>query len=216
MKPKEVLKHLKDYVLRSYISAVFSSAVNIAFLVYNVYLGIVYHLIWNATICCYYFLLALLRILIFWNEKKWKKNNPENIYKCRAGLFRLECWLLLLVDLVLVVPIILMVKSQRVVNIGMIPAIAIATYTTYKTVMAILNYKKTRSNENLSLYGLKIINLKDALVSILTLQNTMIMVFGDKDLMLTLCAYTSAGILGIMLIITILLIRKSRRFSIVM
>ncbi len=211
MKPRVLVEQWKDYVLRSYVTATFSFAVNIAFLVYNLYLGVAYHLIWNTSICGYYFLLVLLRMLIFWNEKKWNRKPPQNIYQCRAVLFRFESWLLLLVDFALIAPVVLMVKSQRTVNIGMIPAISVAAYTTYKIVMAILNYRKTSNNENLSLYGLKILNLKDAIVSVLTLQNTLIMVFGDKNDMLILCAYTSAGMLGIMVVISVLSIKKSKR-----
>ena len=60
---------------------------------------------------------------------------------------------------------------------------------------------------------MKIINLKDAIVSILTLQNTMVMVFGNETSMLTLTAYTSAGMLVGMFILTILSIRKGYQYS---
>ncbi len=211
MNINDIWKELKDYVLRSYVSATCSTAVNIAFLAYNLYLGIVYKIVWNTSICGYYFLLILLRGLIFYNERKWHKKPPKELYQSRTKLFQVEMYLLCVMDIALIAPIYYMVKAQRSVRIGKIPAIAIAAYTTYKIVMAIINYRKTRKNENLSLYGLKILNLKDALVSILTLQNTLIMVFGHKSEMMTLGAYTSGAILVLMIGITIMLLRKSRK-----
>lgn len=203
----------KDYELRSYLLSGFSLFTTFAFLIYNLVLGIVYKTVWNFSISIYYMVLLGLRTLIIVKEKHWRLETEDCRRKHQLQLFRFTTILLLLMDIALIVPIALMVFTQRSVNMTMIPAIGIAAYTTYKITVAIINYVKTREQRNLSLFGLKIINLKDAIVSILTLQNTMVMVFGNGKSLQTLTAYTSAGMLFAMFVITILLIRKGNQYS---
>jgi hypothetical protein len=76
----------------------------------------------------------------------------------------------------LIVPIIVMIKGDRKYDWGLIPAIAIASYTFYRIVMAIINYVKSRRNDNFLIRQLRTFNLIDSLVALLTLQNTMIIV----------------------------------------
>ena len=79
---------------------------------------------------------------------------------------------------------------------GLIPAIAMAAYTTYKVTMAILHMRRRKGGHAL-IRELRTINLIDAMVSILTLQNTLIMVNANADEignMRTLAAISSAAI----------------------
>lgn len=101
-----------------------------------------------------------------------------------------------------------MVLSRRTVVMGKIPAIATAAYTAYKITVSAVNYKKAKNRENLSLFCLKIINLKDAMVSVLTLQNTLISVYSDGKSMPFLTSYTSAAQLAAMIIMTFFWIKK--------
>lgn len=96
---------------------------------------------------------------------------------------------------------------------GLIPAIAMAVYTTYKITMASIHIQKqTRNNRNNVLVAeLRTINFIDALVSILTLQNTLIMVNQTKSSahdMLILSAVSSAVIYIVILFATIHLLIK--------
>ena len=92
----------------------------------------------------------------------------------------------------------------------MIPAIAMATYTTYKIVMASVNLKRRTRSENRLVRLLRMINFIDALVSILTLQNTLIMVNmkDESNRMLSLTAVTSAAIMLAVLALSIAALRK--------
>ena len=100
-------------------------------------------------------------------------------------------------------PIALMVRMERPVNMGLIPAIATAAYATWKITLASIRYRRrTRSADGFTAQ-LRTVGLVDALVSILTLQNTLIMVndAGDGRSMLTLAALSSTVIfLGIVAI----------------
>ena len=79
----------------------------------------------------------------------------------------------------------------------LIPAIALAAYTTYKIIAASVNLKRGKRISNKLVRLLRTISFIEALVSVLTLQNTLIMV-NTKDGgagMLTLTAVTSAAIM---------------------
>ena len=118
--------------------------------------------------------------------------------------------MLFLLNLSLVVPVSLLVLLQKPVKMSLIPAITMAAYTTYKTVMASVNLKKRKKSENRLVRLLRTINFIDALVSILTLQNTLIMVnmHGEGNQMLTLSAVTSAVIMLAVLALSVAAIRK--------
>ncbi len=192
-----------NYELRSFLTSSFSFFINIAFLVYNLVFGIINKTVWNWSISIYYALLITFRASILLLERKWNKEKATDLEEKRLKLFNVVCWCLLIMDFALIAPISLMVMSKRSVKIGMISTIAIAAYTTYKVTLAIINFSKKKSKINLSIRTLRQITLKDAVVSVLTLQNTMVMVFGNMSSMLTLTALTSAGMLLVLIAITI-------------
>ncbi len=204
---KERIKQIfKDYTVRSYIFAGFSFVINIAFLVYNFVVGLLYDSIWNSTISGYYLLLIIMRLIVLICEERWKNKGEEEKHKKRVSLFRSIGILLVVLDVSVNGLVLLMLADDRPVNVSKIAAIAIAAYTTYKIIIAIYNFSKTRRQENLSLFSLKIISLMDALVSLITLQNTLIITFGNFEEMGTMMFWTSFAITMIMAVLTIFLL----------
>ena len=117
-------------------------------------------------------------------------------------------------DLALMLPIALMVVLAKPLYIGLIPAIAMAAYTTWKITIASIHIcRRRRFGEDLLLGELITVNFIDALVSILSLQNTLIMVnqakTGDSGSMLTLSAVSSAVIYAAIIALTAQLLRKA-------
>ncbi len=209
---KEIFNNFKSNVeWRSFLSASLSFAINIAFLVYNVVFGILYRTVWNWCIGIYYALLVVFRAIILRKERKWKKEETVDVQVKRWELFKTIGWCMIIMDVSLVAPITLMVLSKRVVRIGIIPTLAMASYTTYKITLAIINYTKKINNEHFSIKALRLITLKDAIVSVLTLQNTMVAVFGSGDSMLTLTAISSAALLLVLIGITTFAIVRARK-----
>lgn len=120
--------------------------------------------------------------------------------------------LLLAINIALIVPIAVMIKGHRVVNLGMIPAIAMATYTTYRVAMAIINFRKSGKSNSPIIRELRNINLIDTLVSILLLQNTLIMVNdnGMTEDMATLSIISSTAIWLLMGVVSIVSLIRAR------
>lgn len=117
--------------------------------------------------------------------------------------------------LILVEPFALMVKQERPVSMTLIPAIAMAAYTVYKVVIGSLNLKRKNRSENRMVRFLRTINFMDVLVSVATLQNTLIMVntSGDKRTMLPLTAVTSGLIWAAIVFLSVMNLRQAGNWS---
>lgn len=203
----------KDYISKTIASAVLSFSITVLFALYNGFLGVCLSSIWHGSICVFYLLLAAIRAVILLTENNNRKRDEEQKSECRQRAFIISVIMLLILNLSLALPISLMVMMKKEVNIGLIPAITMAAYTTYKITMASVHiYKQKRSNHsNILVKELRIINFIDALVSVLTLQNTLIMVNHTEPNshdMLILSAVSSAVIYIVIIFITISLLIK--------
>ena len=203
-------KWSESYSFKTLISSTASLCVTTLFALYHGFLGLALSSIWHGSICVFYLLLVAIRGNILLTEYKIKSKSEKEKQNRRQKIFYATSALLLLLNLSLILPISLMVRLQKPINIGKIPAIAMAAYTTYKITMAIIHIRK-RHVHHVLIRELRTINLIDALVSILTLQNTLIMVnanAGEKNNMLTLSAISSAAIYFLIVILTILPIKQ--------
>lgn len=184
-----------DYDFKTVVTSFGALAITVIFALYNGFLGVYHASLWHGTICVYYIVLVILRgNIITAGKRASRKDVPRSaqnkVYIASAGL-------LLFLNICLVIPVSLMVIRQKPVNLSFIPAIAMAAYTTYKIIMASVNLKRRKRSANSLVRLLREISFIDALVSVLTLQNTLIMVnsSGDGREMLTLSAITSAAIM---------------------
>ena len=205
MKVKEIYLLLKrNYSTRVLITSLISLVVVLLFAAYNGALGIINNSIWNGSICIYYLLLLIIRGIILNFKIRNKDNNTEK------PIFIVTSLLVLVLNLVLIIPISLMVMNRRkVLNNEIIPAIIMTAYTTYKITIATINYQKTRKCNELLIKELRTINFIDAFVSLLTLQNTLILLNGEmSNEMMILSAISSGVVVFFMIVISIFLLIK--------
>ena len=197
-----MLKRLKDdYVFRTVVTAALSFFATVAFTGYNLFLGIAYKTVWNAEIAVYYAMLVLLRAYAFFSERTINRsvvNDAKRKRRVSNKIYISQCVILFLTGVALIAPVSHMVLQKKQVNYSTVPAITMAAYTTFKISVAVYNYFKTRRNYGLFVKMLKNISLADALVSVLVLQYTFVMIFGDGVTgdMFTLCAITTFFIWG--------------------
>ena len=181
-----------DYDFKTFVSASGSLIVTALFALYNGFLGIYHTSLWHFAICAYYIILVILRGMIITAANRIslqeKQKSARNKVCLKVSI------LLLLLNISLILPVSMMVRQQKPVHMTLIPAITMAAYTTYKIIMASVNLKKRNISSDSLVRLLRTINFVDALVSILTLQNTLIMVHsnGVNVKMLPLTAVTSA------------------------
>lgn len=182
-KNKFLNKLFYDIYYRTILFTCFSLFLGICFVGYNAFAGFYYQSIWNGSISVYYALLVIIRIVFLLCENKILHN--ENISEIeknfkRAKIFKTEGILLICVNVALIVPITLLATSQKDVNLPMWIAIADACFTFYKMTVCIYSFVKTRKNDNLAIKGIKNLNLISACVSLLSLENTMIITFSTE------------------------------------
>lgn len=186
------LELIKNKEYRFKIMLNISMIITLFFAIYNFIIGLIYNYIWNISVSIYYLLLTIIRIYIEIIYLKKKDNKVHHI---------IQSIVLLLINISLLLPISLLVLNQKQVNNNSIMAITVATYTTYKIINSVLNYKKAQ-NENNTIKIIRTISLLDALFAILNLQNTLVVTFGQIEEMIILISISSFLIALLMIIIS--------------
>ena len=156
-------------------------------------------------------MLFLVRGLIIAAAKRISLSSSRNEERARDKVYFVASFLLLNISLIL--PVSLMVVQRKPVSLTLTPAIVMAAYTTYKVTMAAVNLRKRRKSSDCLVWLLRTVNFMDALVSILTLQNTLIMVCSNgRNLnMLPLSAPVSAVVWVTVLILSVTAIKKGSK-----
>lgn len=176
-----------DYRFATLFTSGLSTLADVAFVAFNGIFGSVYRSVWHLSIFAYYALLLAIRghILISIAKKR-----PQRQVCLRVHI------LLILMSLALFFPARSMVFGEREYHHGLIPAIAVAAYTTYRIVMASVHLKRGKRDGRPLIKLLRTIGFADALVAVMTMQNTLIMANGGMvEEMKTLCAWTNGGII---------------------
>ena len=188
-----------DYAFSTTVSAVASLGITTLFALYNGFLGIKLTSLWNGGICVYYLLLVGIRGTLLLKERKLEDKGSGEKARGQKKALLVSAIMLLALNLALIYPITVMARLERVLDIGRIPAIAMAAYTTYKITMAAIHMRKRNKVESIDplVRELRTISFVDALVSILVLQNTLIITNAteaDLQSMLALSSISSAAV----------------------
>jgi len=170
MKTKGYYVNLRNYFGKNRrIIYIVSLALTLLFSVFNRILGMTKQSIWHETISIYYFVLVIIKgILILFIHK-------DNLKEKEFKIYRLIKMALIVLNIFLIIPITLLIMNKRLVEMTLIPSIAIALYVTIKTIVTITQFVRRRNDSKL-FKELRTVNLMDVTVSILTLTNTLISV----------------------------------------
>ena len=203
----------KDDAAKALVSALLSFGCTALFALYHGYLWLSYGSVWHGSIGGFYLLLMAVRGSLLLTERNVRKRSAGERNLRRRRIFRISSVLLLGLDLVLILPVAMMALLAKPVYLGKIPSIAMAAYTTYKIITASLHIHKQKRapHQNLLISELRVINFIDALVSVLTLQSTLILVnqeSSDISSMLPLTASSSAVIYSIIVITTLYMLQN--------
>lgn len=180
------------------------------FCIYNGVLGFYKNVIWNIAIFTYYLLLLTIRMILYVREKKSKKEDEKDIKRDKQ-IYISTSVIMFIMNLAMILPASLLINHQKEVNLSLISAIAVAAYTTYKVTLAIIKFCKVQKQQNLIYKQVRMVNLFDAVMSILTLQNTLTIVAsdGNNSDMYTLSIITTIAMLLTISIISIYTFKKN-------
>lgn len=172
-------RYKSDVRLRAKISLGSSLAINLAYALLQLCLGVYHRSVWFYAFACYYLLLAVMR---FFLGKETARSEPgENRFR-ELLLYRLCGILMLLMNLALSVIVWYIVRQGRTFRHHEITTIAMAAYTFTALTLAIVNVVKYRKYQSPVLSASKAISLAAASVSMLTLETAMLTAFGgDGD-----------------------------------
>ena len=178
-----------DARLRVNVSLYGSFAWNALYGVFQLWLGFYHHTFWFYSLGAYYICLAVMRFFLARHTTRYA---PGERMQTELVKYRACGIVFLLMNLALALIIFFMVYWNRTFQHHMITAIAMAAYTFTALTTAIVNVIKYRKYNSPVFSASKAISLAAALVSMLTLESTMLTTFGDG----TMTATTQKWMLG--------------------
>ena len=171
MNIKNIYNNIKIYISNhKKLITIYSLIFMFLFSIYNRIIGALNESLWHESISIYYFILVIIKliIIVYLNKSKLRKHD--------VFILRLTKVLLIILNILLIVPIVLMIYNKRLIEMSLIFSITIALYVTIKTTKSIIIFIKKRKEDDMLVKELRIIDLIDTVVSILTLQHTLIFV----------------------------------------
>lgn len=200
-------RFLEDYTFRTILTTLPTFLINVVYTVYNGVIGVMNQSAWFITMAVYYSLLGIMRYFAVNTERKTSRmENPKLIRKRELSVIRTDGILLLLLNLALSGVVLLTIAKGTAKTHSEIMVISIAAYTFYKITMAVINMVKVRKMQSPILITIRNIGVADALVSMLTLQTTMLASFQGTS---SIDANRMNGITGLAVCILIALLGVS-------
>lgn len=172
---KYARKWREDARLRVNVSLYGALAFNVLYGVFQLWLGVYHRTLWFGSFGVYYLLLAVMRYFLARHTARYAAGE-----KMRTELIRYRASgaVLLLMNLALSLIVFFMIYWNRTFRHHTITAIAMAAYTFTAFTVAIVNVVKYKKYNSPVFLASKIIGLAAALVSMLTLESTMLTAFG--------------------------------------
>ena len=173
---KYAVKWQSDTRLRVNVSLYGSLAWNTVYGIFQIWLGFYHGTFWFGSLGAYYICLAVMRFFLVRHTGKYA---PGERMRDELKKYRACGWVFLVMNLALALIIFFMVYWNRTFRHHMITAIAMAAYTFTALTTAIVNVIRYRKYNSPVFSASKVIGLAAALVSMLTLESTMLTTFGD-------------------------------------
>lgn len=177
-------KFFDDYTFRIILSTMPTFIINVAYTVYNGVLGVMHQSEWFITMAVYYSLLGIMRYHAVHTGRKISRMEDQSLVKKKElSVIKTEGILLLLLNLALSGVVLLTIVQDTAKRYSEIMVITIAAYTFYKIITSVINMIKVRKLQSPILITIRNISVADALVSVLTLQMTMLASFQGRSTM---------------------------------
>ncbi|MBQ8767390.1 MAG: cation transporter [Clostridia bacterium] len=162
-------------------SILISAFINTAYAIFNFFVGWINDSPWFLSVGGYYLLLCLIRFFILKKVEKASKKAPDQRIQYELKIYRAVGVIMFLVNIAMSVMAVQMIWQNSGSVHSEIMTIAIATFTFYYLTTAIINLQKYRKTEQPIHSAAKMLNFACALMSIFTLQSSMISVFGNDE-----------------------------------
>ena len=165
-------KYLTDIHFRSRLSLHTGLTINLAYIIMKLSAGIYYRSAWFVSLAVYYALLAVMRLFLI---------RPVNGRAEEFRRYRFCGFVLLLMNQALAGIVLFMVRQDRHFRYPGYLIYAMAAYSFYAVIAAVVNVVRTRRHNSPILSAAKAVSLVAALVAILSLTTAMLAQFGGDD-----------------------------------
>lgn len=200
-------RFFSDVRFRTEISLYCGLAINFLYIAVKLFSGIYYRSVWFISLGVYYILLAVMRFILL------HKNSDLNL-KTELKRYRLCGITLLIMNQALAGIVGFMVRQNKGFDYPGTLIYAMAAYSFYSIIVAVINLVKFRKHGSPLLSAAKVINLVAAMVSILSLETAMLAQFGSDDDPLfrkAMTAATGGAVCTIVIGIAVFMIIKSTK-----
>ncbi len=175
---KYAKRWFSDVHLRTTLTLYGSLIWNVAYSLFQLWLGISHSTFWYYSLAGYYICLALMRFFLSTHTRKHIAG--EKMYE-ELKKYRACGWVFLAMNLVLTVMIFFMIYWNRTFEHDQITTIALAAYTFTSFTVAIVNIVRYRKYNSPVYSASKAISLAAACVSMITLTSAMLTAFGGAE-----------------------------------
>lgn len=203
-----VNRYFSDLQFRVKLSLYGSLSVNLLYAALQLGSGIYYHSAWFYALSGYYAILATMRFFLLKETRNGELG--KNIF-LEYLHYRLCGVLLLILTLALSVIAFYIVSQNRGFEHNEIITIAMATYTFFAFTMAVINLAKKKNRQSPVFSAVRCITMAAAVVSVLSLEASMISAFGREDQMFrkVMTASTGAAVCAAVLAMAVFMIVHS-------
>lgn len=201
-------KFFGDVRFRTELSLYSGLFINFLYISVKLFSGIFYRSVWFISLAIYYILLAVMRFILLRKSK-----NTVMTIEIEFKRYRLCAMVLLLMNQALAGIVIFMVHQNKGFDYPGLLIYAMAAYSFYSVITAVVNLIKFRKHGSPLLSAAKVINLVAAMVSILSLETAMISQFGGDAPIFrrTMTSLTGGGVCTIVIIMAAFMLWKSNR-----
>lgn len=210
-------RFFSDVRFRTEISLYQGLFINLLYIAMKMFSGIYYRSVWFISLAVYYILLAIMRLLLL-RRGNGRKTSRER--RARAPMeieihrYRLCGMMLLIMNQALAGIVVFMVHQNKGFDYPGVLIYAMALYSFYSIITAVIKLVKFRKHGSPILSAAKVINLVAAMVSILSLETAMVAQFGGDDdpyFRKVMTAATGGGVCTIVIGMAIFMIWKSTK-----
>ena len=204
-------KYFDDIRFRAKVSLYCRLLINVLYIAVKMFSGIYYRSVWFAALAIYYILLAVMRFMLIRREKRYAERSEIEIELRR---YRACGITLLIMNEALAGIVIFMVYQNHGFDYPGLLIYAMAMYSFYAVISAVVNLVKFRKHGSPVLSASKTITLIAAMVSMLSLETAMLSRFGSNDtpqFRAIMTGATGGGVCTIVICMAIYMIVKANK-----
>lgn len=204
-------RYLTDAAFRTHVSLYLSLGINVLYVGLNVFFYFMNQSNWFLVLTIYYIILSAMRFLLV-RYAQFHGIGKERLGELKRA--RLCSIILLNLNFVLSGSVLMILYQNKGYEYPGILIYAMAAYTFYTTILAIINLVKYRKYKSPVMTASKIISLSSALVSMLSLETAMFSQFGQSMSLKgqrLMIALTGAGISAAVIGMSVYMIIKTSR-----